>query len=87
MTWTYQWDPGFVKIYCGELLHLALKRSKYLGFQAWVEDRPGPLPAEPSKTWFCVEFYLEGQAAVLCEYDTRQKWEGLLRLLDKYNLT
>lgn len=62
-----------IRIYFGSVLHLHLDRSNLLAVQSWVTN--GQLK-------FCIQFTMRG-GDVLCEYDSRAKWETILRGLEE----
>jgi hypothetical protein len=70
-------EDNQVKIYINELIHLMLRKDKLLGFDSWI--------LENASFKYCIEFYLQG-STILLEYDTREKWEAILRLLDRNDL-
>lgn len=58
---------------CG-LPHVLLQLDHVVGFQAW---------AERGYKNFVVEYQLLDGATLRCEYDTRAKWEAVLRGLER----
>ena len=62
-----------IKVRFGDVLHLHIIRSEFLGMQSW-------LYREGKK--YCIEFTMKG-GVVLCEYDSRDKFETILAALDK----
>lgn len=62
-----------IVIRCRGLIHVHIRRSEYLGFQSWRNGENN----------YAVEFTLRDSGVLLCEYDTREKWECVLRGLEK----
>lgn len=61
----------FLKIYINDLLHLCINHP-IIGFQAWnKEDR-----------WWEIEYYTKHKT-ILTQYDCPEKWELILKELDK----
>lgn len=60
-----------IRITIEGVLHLHVQRSKLLGVQSWVQSRTGH---------FLIEYTSQG-GVVLCEYDSREKWETILSQL------
>ncbi len=54
------------------LIHLHLRRSKYIGFQSWMQGEKN----------YLIEYSMDG-GSVLCEYDSREKWETIIRGLER----
>ncbi len=55
-------------------IHLMLKRMEFVGVQSWVEDG----------NKYCIEYYTKSNK-ILCEYEGKEKWLGVLNVL-KNNL-
>lgn len=64
---------GYVKLYFGEVLHLAFLRDEVVALQTWRVTRNSKL---------CVELTMRDGACVTCEYDSREKWAEVIALLD-----
>jgi len=63
---------GFVKIYIDGLLHLSFYKNRLSGVQSWYH---GP-------DFYAIELTLS-DAVITTEYDSREKWEQILRELDQ----
>jgi hypothetical protein len=61
-----------IVIRCHGLIHVHIRMSDYIGFQSWMNGDKN----------YAVEFTLRG-GDLLCEYDSRDKWEAVLRGLEK----
>lgn len=68
---------GVIRIYINELLHLSLRQDNLLGIQSYVFGY--------SQNDYRIEFYLK-ETTIIVEYDTKDKWEQILRLIDQNNL-
>lgn len=64
-----------LKIYIDNILHLEIRMENHDGIQSWYEDS--------GKKMFCIEFYRKVGASILLEYDEKDKWETILKLIDK----
>ena len=62
-----------IKIYFNGYIHVAIKQKDIKGFQSWI------MGDENKK--YCIEFYID-KVSILTEYDERDKWETILKLLD-----
>lgn len=58
------------RIYVGETLHLAFDTLNYMGVQSWIRD------------YFTIELYFTDAAPILLEYDSKEKWEKMLKIID-----
>jgi hypothetical protein len=61
-----------VKIYVDGILHLCF-RDRIIAIQAWKEER----------NWWKIEVVMTSKT-VLLEYDSPDKWEQIINLLDKH---
>lgn len=68
---------GVIRIYINELLHLSLRQDNLLGIQSYVFGY--------SQNDYRIEFYLK-ETTIIVEYDTKDKWEQILRLIEQNNL-
>lgn len=59
-----------LKIFIQKTLHLHIERDKYLGLQSWKHQGK-----------MCIEITLTTNKIIL-EYDTVEKWEKVLNLLN-----
>jgi len=64
-------DHYSIRIYFGNVLHVYLKRSAFLGLQSWSD----------SSNEFSIEFALVG-GSLIVEYDDAEKWLAILKGLD-----
>lgn len=65
-------DHYSIRVYFGSLLHLHIKRSKYLGVQAWTDDNAN----------YSIEFALKG-GFIRTVYSDRDAWETIIKALDQ----
>lgn len=72
-------SPEFegIAIRIGGVLHLWLDRTKLLGVTSWVMT---------GRRQFFIEFVMVG-GTITTDYDTREKWETILRGLEAAVLT
>jgi hypothetical protein len=70
---TLKVEHRLVKIYINGIVHLLLKKEALLGFQSWIVG---------DGLRYCIEFQLRG-GAVLADYDSRELWTEILKLLDE----
>lgn len=61
-----------IRIYFGALLHLSIRRSELFAVQSWRRGAAN----------YFIEYTARGGAAVLTEYDSREKFAAVLRQLD-----
>jgi hypothetical protein len=66
---TFEWT----KIYFNSTLHIALKHKDLVFFQTWKDY---------SGTQFVIEFTFTGGTS-LVEYDTKEKWTGVISIIEK----
>lgn len=66
-------DQRLIKIWINDLPHLFIDSTELVGIQSWK-------PEEPSKM-YCIEYVFK-TTTMLTEYDTREMWETILKLLD-----
>lgn len=59
------------KIYFGQVVHLAFVRRDMVGFQAWK-----------SVGVYSIEVTFRSGAAIITEYDDREKWERVISLIE-----
>ncbi len=64
-----------LRIYINEILHLQIIMENHNGLQSWLEGT--------NNFNFFIELYKKGQPSVLCEYDDKERWETILKLLDE----
>lgn len=62
----------YIKIYFNNILHLSIDRTKLFGVQSWIDERD----------WNIIELYTK-DGEILLEYDSRDKWIGVLTVLDQ----
>lgn len=64
---------AWIKIFIGDLLHVTFNRHRLIGIQTWIQG-------DDDK--YCVEFTFRGGATILSEYNTRDKWESVIKAID-----
>lgn len=60
----------FLRIFINDLPHFTYEIRDIKGYQSWIH----------SKDWCCIE-YETTQGKVLCEYDNKDLWSEILKLL------
>jgi hypothetical protein len=58
------------RILFGEIVHLAFKHNKVIGFQSWR-----------SVGIYYIELTFDSGAAVVLEYDSKSKWESVVKII------
>lgn len=61
------------KLYIDDLLHLYFNKSDLKGVQSWKEGRD----------WFKIEYTFK-DTTILTAYDNQERWELILKEIDKY---
>ena len=64
-------DHYSIRIYFGNVLHVYIKRSEFLGLQSWSD----------SSNEYSIEFALVG-GSLIVEYDEAEKWLEILKAMD-----
>lgn len=68
---------SLIRIYISGVLFLLLKKKEFIGLQSWKDDDGK----------YKIEFYETGIGgtydAILTEYDTVEKWKGILVAIDQ----
>lgn len=70
-------DFKSLKIYIDGLLHLELPMNNHCGVQSWLEGS--------NKQMYFIEFYRKEGNSILLEYDDKDIWCEILKLID-YNI-
>ena len=71
---------GTLRIYIDGILHLRIYNGVLLentDLQSWIDDTRSP-------RMYCIELY-HRKKAILLEYDDKELWEKILKILDKYD--
>lgn len=61
-----------IRIYCNDLPYVVLNRNELVGVQAWTDDNDK----------YSIEFYLK-TTSITTQQDSKEKWNELLKLIDK----
>lgn len=61
-----------LKIYFDNILHLKIDINKLVGIQSWKR-----------KHKYFIEYTFDNNTTIECEYDSRDKWEKILKYLDE----
>lgn len=67
---------SYINIYIGDIIHLCIDRNKLIGFQSWIDT---------TKDYYCnffIEYYTNDKN-IITEYNDKNKWEEILKQLDK----
>lgn len=73
-----------LKIYINDVLHICVKKVELVGIQSWLNPTT---PEERSVGFGGTKYVIEITTqtnCIKCEYDTKEKWESILKLLDKH---
>jgi hypothetical protein len=62
---------NFIYIYISTLLHLVFKTDTYIGFQSWIDE-----------DYYIIEHYFNNGTTIKSKYDTKDKWQAILKELD-----
>ncbi len=63
------------RVYIDGFIHLEILMESYNGMQSWLEGLV--------KYNYFIEFYQKDGDAILCEYDDKQIWLDILKLIDE----
>lgn len=66
-------DAGVFTLYVNGLMHLRFDVKNLLAFHSYKD----------SNSSYGIDVYLNGEAIVSLEYDTKEKWQAVLKELDK----
>lgn len=65
-------DFYWISIYINDVLHVLLDRSMFIGIQSWLEGDDK----------YVIEYYFKEGASITTEYNSKDKFEFILRELD-----
>lgn len=65
-------DHYTIRIYVDNVLHLYIWKEQLLGFQSWID----------TKRRHVIEYYLK-DGKILSEYDDRETWVQVLKILEE----
>lgn len=63
----------YIRIYINGLLHLAIKEENLVAIQSYVSG---------TDARYCIDYILK-DSYITSNYDTREKWQAVLKLLDE----
>ena len=63
------------RIYINDILHLQLLMDNHDGLQSWHVGK--------NNRTYIIEFYRKKGEPILLEYDKKEKWETILKLIDE----
>ncbi len=75
MTPTLTYEYNELSIYFDTILHIKIKLDEFVGIQSW---RSGGV--------FFIEYILKTNR-IKSEYDTKEKWLAVLKLLDEFEFS
>ncbi len=94
--YNYIINDNEIKIYINDVVHFKINHNKIISYQAWIENKPffGVLKTYifnfiffgKIKSWkkkYVVEFILEDDVTTVLEYDEKDKWIEVLKVIDK----
>ena len=67
-------DFQSLKIYVNDLLHVEVPMKNHNGLQSWIEGS--------NKHTYFIQFYRKQGESIILEYDDREIWADILRLID-----
>jgi hypothetical protein len=76
MTIEAKTENGAIKVLINGLPAVCIKQDSFEGFHAWIFSHDS----------FFIEFTLSSGSTITREYDTRDKWERILKALDNLKL-
>lgn len=83
ITFTFKASRNLYTIYINGKMHLKFKKDNLVGVESWREPSNPEYRMRGFKEMiYVVEFYFK-TTKVTCEYDTIEKWEQMLELVDK----
>ncbi len=83
ITFTLKATRNYYTIYINGKMHLKFKKADFVGVESWREPSTPDYRMRGFKEMiFVVEFYFK-TTKITCEYDTIEKWEQVLTLVDK----
>lgn len=68
-------DLRALRVFINELLHLEVLMEGYAGLQAWQEGS--------RRCVYKIEFYRDKGKRIVCEYEERDVWEGVLKVVQE----
>ena len=94
-TYKYNLDNKLFKIYINDSVHFMIDSSKIISCQSWIENQPikeiinkflfNIILYGKIKMWrkkYVIEFILEDEIITILEYDDKNKWTEILKLID-----
>ncbi len=89
-------NTDVITIYINDVLHFKLRTGDLITIQSWIENKPifevlrtfffNFIFYGKIKTWkkkYVVEFILKDEMVTTLEYDEKDKWVEVLKLIDK----
>jgi len=65
-----------VKIYINNLIHIQFRCDEFVGIQSTIEGT----------NWFSIILYLKCGQKIWTEYDSKERWMAILKLIDESKL-
>lgn len=62
-----------LRIYIDGILHVHLLSDRYVGLQSWIDGG----------TKYCIELTVSEGSNILMEYENKETWVAILKLLDE----
>ena len=82
ITFTLVTSRNYYSLHINGKLHLKFKKVDFIGLQSWKEPST---PEERMRGFkdmkYSIQYYFRGNS-ITCEYDTIEKWEQVLTLVD-----
>lgn len=70
---THSSGPEDISIFINDTLHIHFKKREFIGLQSWKHNDMD----------YKIELYFKCAYPVLLEYDSRHKWEQVLKALNE----
>lgn len=92
-------ENDFFKIYINDKFHFAIDKRKVVSYQSWIDDRAtleilrillwnlvfyGKIKYDRKK--YIIEFILQDDIITTLEYNEKNKWVEILKLINKMHL-
>jgi len=63
-----------IKVYINDIIHLSFLKQRYIGLQSFIST--GTIPN------YYIEVYFIGNDSIILEYNNREDWVQILKLLE-----
>lgn len=76
---------NYYVIYLNDLIHLLIKKADFIGVQSFKE--PASKEEQSVRGFNAYKYsiiYYFRSTSITCEYDTIEKWQAILKLINEY---